>query len=397
MKQSVPVLMYHSIGMPNKKWHWNYLTCPYQIFEKQLKWLKKNEFHTIHLNELYEYIFNHGKIPKRSIVLTFDDGYADNWIFAYPLLKKYDYKGTVFVNPEFVDQRNIKRLRLDQTDNIEKLEKLGFLSWQEIQEMEIDGSIDIQSHAMTHTHYPISDKIIDFRNPRDSYIWLTWNSNVKEKPNLQVDNYKLKKLGEPVYEMNTSLRYKRFFPDRNLRYTLVEYVKKNGSTKFFNNPTWKKELIEQAEKYKKNNILTERFENKKELKERIYQELKQSKEILSENLNKKIEFLCWPEGSASEIGCKIAREIGYKMTTAAKDIPRLRKNIPNSPILKIDRIRRFSPVLNWNGIEGFNAKIIYMNGFWLGVLILCFRNIFFSKYWAKALILLKRIFMAHSK
>ena len=39
----------------------------------------------------------------KDIVLTFDDGYLDNWVFAYPLLEKYNLRGTIFVNPEFVD------------------------------------------------------------------------------------------------------------------------------------------------------------------------------------------------------------------------------------------------------------------------------------------------------
>ena len=41
MSKRIPVIMYHSIGVTNKKWHWNFLTCPYEKFEDQLKWLKK--------------------------------------------------------------------------------------------------------------------------------------------------------------------------------------------------------------------------------------------------------------------------------------------------------------------------------------------------------------------
>jgi len=213
MRQHVPVLMYHSVGVPNQNWHWNYLTCPFQIFERQLKWLVKAKYKTINLYELYNYIFSNNTIPKKSIVLTFDDGYVDNWIYAYPLLKKYGLKATIFINPEFSDPRDIKRLRLDQCTDIAQLDNSGFLSWSEMREMEKDEIIDIQSHAMTHTHYPISDRIIDFRNPDDTYIRLSWNDNVNEKPFLQLESDKLKKLGEPVYEMNTSLGFKQYFPD----------------------------------------------------------------------------------------------------------------------------------------------------------------------------------------
>ena len=56
--------------------------------------------------------------------------------------------------------------------------------------MEEEGLVDIQSHSMTHTWYPKSDKIIDFRHPNDPYFWMTWNDNIDEKPYLQFDNPK---------------------------------------------------------------------------------------------------------------------------------------------------------------------------------------------------------------
>ena len=98
-KQPVPVFMYHSVGVPNIKWKWNYLTTHFEDFEKELIYLRKNNYCTISLDDLYNHIHYDKKIPKKSIILTFDDGYVDNYIFAYPLLKKYGFKGTIFINP----------------------------------------------------------------------------------------------------------------------------------------------------------------------------------------------------------------------------------------------------------------------------------------------------------
>ena len=53
--QRVPVVMYHSVGIKNKNWPWNYLTCPYAKFESHLMWLKAFGFSTITLEELYQY------------------------------------------------------------------------------------------------------------------------------------------------------------------------------------------------------------------------------------------------------------------------------------------------------------------------------------------------------
>ena len=118
----VPVIMYHSVGIPNKKWSFNYLTCPYNQFESQLKWINNWGFKTILLDELYEYMSDGVEIPDNSVVLTFDDGYVDNWVFAYPLLKKYNMKAIIYVNPEFVESRKEKLTLEDFWENRVKLE-----------------------------------------------------------------------------------------------------------------------------------------------------------------------------------------------------------------------------------------------------------------------------------
>ncbi len=60
--------------------------------------------------------------------------------------------------------------------------------------MEEDGCADIQSHTMSHTWLPRSDRIIDFRHPDDPYTWMTWNQNIEKKPYLQKDDETLKDL-----------------------------------------------------------------------------------------------------------------------------------------------------------------------------------------------------------
>ena len=155
--QKVPVLMYHSVGIQNSKWIWNFLTIPYQIFEDHLRMLIKRRFNTIDLVQLYDYVSSGKSIHNNSVVLTFDDGYLDNWVYAYPLLKKYGFKGTIFVNPEFVDPTQEDRPNLEDVwagrAKEAELTPSGFLSWREMREMEKTGVMDIQSHAMTHTWY----------------------------------------------------------------------------------------------------------------------------------------------------------------------------------------------------------------------------------------------------
>lgn len=362
----IPVFMYHTVGIPDNNWSWRHLTCPYEKFEKQLKCLHKRGFETISLKELYNYIFEGMKVPPKSLILTFDDGYADNWIFAYPIMKKYGMKGTIFVNPEFADKRDILRKRIDQVNYPEELDRTdisGFLSWREMKECERGGVFDIESHAMSHTWHPSSDKIIDFRHPGDNYIWMTWNKNMSRKPYLQFDDPELVNYGEPVYQFSKSLESPRYFPNEDLSKALVDYVKENGGQTFFQNNEWRKILFKKAETLKEI-FAPGSYETEIEYRERVRRELLNSRNIIQEKLEKEIEFLCWPGGSSTQTGLQIAREVGYKMTTVGRDLDiSIRRELFNIPSEKSDRIARISPFLYWDGKASKNSKAVYDSGF----------------------------------
>ena len=100
----IPVIYFHSVAPgKNPSWVRNYLTFDLLYFEDFLKNIRKKGWETISLNEYY-HIKNSGKKPKSKLCcITFDDGFVDNFIYAYPLLKKYGFKGTIFVNPEYID------------------------------------------------------------------------------------------------------------------------------------------------------------------------------------------------------------------------------------------------------------------------------------------------------
>lgn len=404
-KPSVPVILYHSVGIPNKNWQWNYLTCPYEVFESQLKWMKKKGFHSISLQQLSDYMDKAISLPKNPVVLTFDDGYLDNWIFAYPLLKKYGFKGTIYVNPEFVDPWNVIRENLEDVwmgdAEIKELKTIGYLSWDELREMENGGVVNIQSHTMTHTWYPICNKIIDFRHPGDPYTWMTWNNNHSGKPYLQIDNENLVNYGEPVYQHGRAIGIRRYFPDENLKEYVINYVKEKGDADFFKSKAavpqfkigrkrkvnratnqkkseffsaksnygtasknWRDELFEIAGKYKEENRVNERYETEEEYEERVYYELQKSKEIIEDKLDKEVRFLCWPGGAVTDKALKMASDIGYISSTAGKDIMHRRKYLRNRYGEDSSRINRIGITLYWDGVEGFGSKIKYKNGFY---------------------------------
>ena len=227
---AVPVIMFHSIGTVDKNWIWCHLTCPWKLFQHHLEWLMIMKFHSISLQQLYDYNKNNVKLPANPIVLTFDDGYLDNWVFAYPLLKKYGFKGTIFVNPEFINPQKIVRKNLEDVWNNRKinenLEIKGFLSWEEIKIMEAEGVIDVQSHSMTHTWYFFNSEIIDFHYPSNNkYPWLFWNISPKNKHRYLNENQEhFVPYGTPIYNYGRSLAIKRYFEDEFFSKYIVNFV-----------------------------------------------------------------------------------------------------------------------------------------------------------------------------
>ena len=91
----IPIVSYHSINNEN---------CPISLnleeFEKQLIFFKKNNFQSIHCNEIKN-------TSKKKFIITFDDGYKDLITNALPLLKKYNFKATCLIISNLIGKRNI--------------------------------------------------------------------------------------------------------------------------------------------------------------------------------------------------------------------------------------------------------------------------------------------------
>ena len=82
-------------------------------FERQLQYLQEEGFQAVSLSEIHAHLATGAALPERAVGLTFDDGYLDNWVFAFPLLKKYGMKATVFMATDFVDPFDGCRPTLD--------------------------------------------------------------------------------------------------------------------------------------------------------------------------------------------------------------------------------------------------------------------------------------------
>lgn len=100
-------------------------------FREQMEYLYKNGYHTLSLNEVIDAKVS---LNHKTVALTFDDGWANNYTNAFPILKKHGLTATIFVVTDFVGNHN-------------------YMDWDQLREMNEEG-ISIQSH--TASHRPLS-------------------------------------------------------------------------------------------------------------------------------------------------------------------------------------------------------------------------------------------------
>lgn len=126
-------------------------------FEAQMRCLSRWGYRTVQTGELLEILSCGEAVPPKTVMITFDDGWLDNWLYAFPILKKYGLKAVLFVVTSWICDRPPRREVQPLPGHRECMRLLGsgrgedlLLSWQELKEMEDSGLIDVQSH--THGH-----------------------------------------------------------------------------------------------------------------------------------------------------------------------------------------------------------------------------------------------------
>lgn len=129
-----PVLMYHYVLDTDLAKKDKRIVTPSNL-EQQMRFLKVNDYNVISLEEFAAYLRDKKMVPRNAVVLTFDDGHLDNYTNAYPILKKYGLKATMFVI-------------------VDSLDKPGFMTKKQVVEMSDSGLITIGSHTLGERHLP---------------------------------------------------------------------------------------------------------------------------------------------------------------------------------------------------------------------------------------------------
>ncbi len=136
------VLVYHKIGYPPKGSKLKELWVTPESFEKHIIWLKKNNYKILGFSELFDYYKNNKPVDD-VVLITFDDGYENNYRYAYPILKKYNAKGNIFIVYNTIGEINIWH-----NPKTEPWQRMA--TKEMILEMDKSGVIEFGSHTMNH-------------------------------------------------------------------------------------------------------------------------------------------------------------------------------------------------------------------------------------------------------
>lgn len=139
----LPIIMYHEVKPYKTR---KDVITPYEI-EADLKYLQANNYTTITMTDLIDSVNGKKELPPKPIILSFDDGYYNNYAFVYPLLKKYNLKIVFSMIGKYTD---------DATQIPENNLNYSHVTWDQANEMIRSGLVEIQNH--TYNLHTITSK-----------------------------------------------------------------------------------------------------------------------------------------------------------------------------------------------------------------------------------------------
>jgi peptidoglycan/xylan/chitin deacetylase (PgdA/CDA1 family) len=149
----MPALMYHKIGDSPPGSELAKLWVSVEKFRAQLEYLRDNDYTAITFSDWRDAEKGVKPLPEKPVLITFDDGYRNNYDAAFPLLREFGMKGNVFLVYETMDRHNSWHDPATEP-------WLKMLTWAQIKEMQDSGVFEFGSHTMRHrclTEIPLED------------------------------------------------------------------------------------------------------------------------------------------------------------------------------------------------------------------------------------------------
>lgn len=132
----LPIIMYHSLlkepAVKNQ-----YVIHP-DLFEEDLQYLKKHGYTTVLMQDLIDCTASGKPLPPKPVLLTFDDGFYNNYFYGYPLLKRYQMKAVISI---------IGKTTETFSESKDRNPAYAYLTWKDIRELNASGLVEIQNHS----------------------------------------------------------------------------------------------------------------------------------------------------------------------------------------------------------------------------------------------------------
>ena len=136
------IISYHSVSVRRR----DALAVQVRDFEYQMAWLYRHGYHSM---TLAEFMSQSRRKGDRKFILTFDDGYADNYSVAFPVLQRYGFVATIFLVSDYVDTDSVFSWDIPKIQDQQDRALFSILTWEQVQEMAAYG-IELGSHTCTH-------------------------------------------------------------------------------------------------------------------------------------------------------------------------------------------------------------------------------------------------------
>ena len=316
-------------------------------FEAKLQFLARNGYRALNSEEFRAAIAGERDISEKSVLLTFDDGTATLWTVAYPLLRKYGFRGVSFIIPGCIPERAPETPKYEDfaagratAEALATRERNHFplCSWQEIVEMHQSGVIDFQSHTMHHHQVCVSPQLVDFIHPcYDFYFFANINVPVYRE-NGKLNYGRQMPWGTPVYRAEPRMAGRpQYFDDEAARQACIAHVAQHGGEKFFDHTDWWKSLMAVYREALSNRRQDE-FETHETQAQMIWQDLHLAKQMIETRLpGKKVDQLCYPWFMGSEAAVAQSRRAGYRVNYWGF-VPQYKTNQAGQDLFYVPRI-----------------------------------------------------------
>lgn len=283
MNRPVPVLYYHRVGAPDPI----HLSIPTPLFDAQMAYLARNGWTTLSMRQLIDHVRGVSPAPRKSLAITFDDGFRDNLTEAMPILRKHGLRATVFAVGSLLRHDSAPPAPTHRPFTAAHTEARrgdpgDFLSAAELDKL-LEAGIETHSHGWEHAQVFCGSNVTGFY-PRTDNHWAiptAWGV----PPDVA---------DVPVFQRKPGLVTNAWVPKQELFRRLFEAGETTLSigseleSRFFDIET----------------------DGQREL--RVRDDLSRSKSLFERWHEPDCDAFCWPWGAHDELTRRVAREVGYQ-------------------------------------------------------------------------------------